>query len=173
MAAVLVLVTAAQVWVLVKQQNILDRQTGILGEQVRLTRAWVGGVEPNACWNPPINITAIITIRNFGQSPARNLKHNVNMEFRNPDDPPPALPTIEAHGSSSVLQPTQDVTARDVEQLAGSTAADIAGERLAVWFSGVIAYEDIFGYSHQTTFRYVLIPSIRKWKAWDTGNTAD
>jgi hypothetical protein len=172
----IVILTCGLVFCTLVQVVILVLQTRILGQTIRMSRsdqrAWVGGVEPRLHLESPLKAT--IALRNFGQSPALEIRSNVELKVRGLEDPAPDLPAIQETGSTTVLQPTQWVTAQGTEE-GGAKTADVIGAKVAVYFSGAIAYKDIFTEDHRTTFAYVFIPRPNgdgTWMTLDVHNTA-
>ncbi len=174
----LIIASAAVVGIVVAlmQLRITRNQTRILDEQRKQTRAWVGVVDPQLQLTSPLG--AKITIRNFGQTPALRMKSKVSLQVRSldallPESPP--IQTTEPGSSITVLQPTQFVSAQDHAK-GQNYVTDVNMGKVAVYFVGRIAYDDIFDESHQTTFAYVFIPLPNNkgtWKTLDTGNTTD
>ena len=159
------------------QANSLSRQVAALSETIELMkndqRAWVGGIEPRLDAGPPIK--AIIALRNFGQSPALKIKSKVELRIKGLQEVPPDPPPVEGPGSTSVLQPTQEMTT-DCTPDKPVGIADITGRKVAAYFVGRIEYEDIFEESHHTTFAYIFkpVPGDRgTWTSLKSGNTAD
>ncbi|RWN44686.1 MAG: hypothetical protein EOS03_23865 [Mesorhizobium sp.] len=114
--------------------------------------------------NTPPHIVTKITFKNSGQTPARNVVLNIWWEVGTPpfdegrhDN---AVLKVEGRGSipagmpfygavrTSPTGPDRIVSQEDIEQ--------IVDGNLSFWIFGVIEYDDVFGRSHRSRFRYVM-----------------
>lgn len=129
----------------------------------RQLRAYIA-VEPmggDVVIDEPINIP--IRLKNYGQTPARNCCSASNAMVRKlpyslqaqRDESGPILPTDEA-APKHILQPGDVlvVYCRMDIPLPAVTHDHLKADRAAVFCSGVVYYEDVFGEPHETHFRY-------------------
>jgi hypothetical protein len=141
-------------------------------------RAYVGvGTGSPSIHNGPIRAT--ITVKNFGQSAAKEVKACLRWycgsEFCKDYDISSAAP--QAVGT---LAPSQesiaeiDTSVPDdavVREAIFTDAEPIRAGTTKFWFFGEIRYRDAFGTSHVTSFRYILVPGPKpQFNLCDDGN---
>ena len=137
-------------------------------------RAWVGAVRPHgeAKEGFPLNVT--VTFKNYGLSPAMNLKQSVTLTIQPPGRRVAARrsdPTV--YDSCSALPPGEEVyvTATWPGLL---TKADVdairLGKVLTVFVYGRADYDDSFGRPHHTLYEYRLEATRTTWAATSEHN---
>ncbi|NIM67826.1 MAG: hypothetical protein GTO55_06745 [Armatimonadetes bacterium] len=158
---------------------VLVLQWRTLCQTIRMSRtdqrAWVGQTDPDGKIDPRAPLNCTITIKNFGRTPALNVKQEVHLRFQPANNPfVPDAPEAKQPGSNCVLQPDQEVKAYVTYRKPTEEEVDnIKSGKITVYFFGEIAYEDIFEKQHLTTFAYYANPSMKGWSALHTYNYAD
>lgn len=172
LAAVAILVYGWQARTLSRQAAALNATVGLMENA---QRAWVGAIPPVGVETAEPGLTVTVGLKNFGQSPALHVAHNLHLRTQPCDQPfIPDAPPAKEPGSRGVLQPGQALAAvivadpRFIEQM-----PDIKLGSTSLYVFGEVTYGDIFGEHRETRFAYVLRPDLSAWEVLDAYNSAD
>ncbi|RWF23784.1 MAG: hypothetical protein EOS64_10050 [Mesorhizobium sp.] len=100
-----------------------------------------------------------VTFKNFGQTPARNLRFNLRWECGQPpfveDSHATVVAIPEGRGSVGAGMTFYAGDKTDL-RLGQSEIQQVLDNKLSFWVFGVIEYDDVFGKQHRTRFRYSM-----------------
>lgn len=131
------------------------------------TRAYLSVLdfESEVTGNPEPKITVKITLKNFGQTPARNVRFNVAWASGPPPFPAELHKKVitDADGRGSIgpgMEFFAGVATHVFSEKDKTMSHDEIGKILdgksKFWIFGVIEYDDVFGSEHRTRFRHYM-----------------
>lgn len=150
-----------------QEANRITLQSVELAElQVALTersskqqlRSYLGfKIVEHPIFGPGIDPTAKFKIKNYGQTPAYQMRFEAALVLAEPVNPPLAVLDFRPDGSSGTLYPNEETTSH--LNLAITLDEDLCaliyeGVELAIYLYGEVKYTDIFKEEHSLHFRY-------------------
>lgn len=175
--ALLVVVGGFQIWLLIRQLKIINRQADIAQNQenqmasagqqteriiaqmkdttVRQLRAYVG--VSKIFLNLAVNTHPIanVEIQNFGQTPAYEVRQTCRIDVNQYPPVTPLADITDEEGSVSLIPPGIKQTGIVALKKPLPSGTVIGTQTVTIYARGIITYKDAFGEKRRTTYRFI------------------